>query len=486
MTIKDLKPALVWQIFDEINQVPRPSKKEEKIREYLVNFAKKHNLKHKVDAIGNVAMWRDAAPGFENAKGVVLQAHMDMVAEKAAGSNHNFDTDPIKTIVEGEWLRADGTTLGADDGMGMAGALACMIDPDLKVGPLEAFLTVDEETGLTGASNVGEGMLTGDYLLNMDSEDDGVITIGCSGGVDTLASFNFNYEKVPAGYVFFHVKISKLLGGHSGTDINAERGNATRFITRLIMRLDNELDIALADINAGNLRNALAHTAEAVIGVKEADKEKFAVIFNTFAADIRNEYKHVEKDMQFDCESVDTPAEVIEKKVAMNVVRAGYAVPHGVQSMSMAVPGLVESSTNLASIKIHDGKRIEIVTSQRSDVDSRKFDVAHRVGAIFKMAGADEVRHTDGYQGWTPNPDSALLKIAVDQWEKLYGVKPVIEAIHAGLECGLFLKVAPHMEMISYGPTLKDVHSPKERVHIPAVQKFWDFTVEILKTVAEA
>lgn len=485
MTIKDLKPELIWKIFDEINQVPRPSKKEEKIREYLVQFAQKNNIKYKVDAIGNVAMWRPAAPGYENVKGVVLQGHMDMVAEKVAGSSHNFDTDPIKTIVDGEWLRADGTTLGADDGMGMAGALAAMVDPDLKVGPLEAFFTVDEETGLTGASNVGEGMLTGDYLLNMDSEDDGVITIGCSGGVDTLASFNFKPAEAPKDYVYFHLKVSKLMGGHSGTDINAERGNATRFIARLLWRIDKEIDFQLADINAGNLRNALAHTAEATIGVPEADKEKLAVIYNTYVADLKNEYK-IEKDMLWECNSVDAPATVIEKRVALNVINAAYVAPHGVQSMSLAVPGLVESSTNLASIKIHDGNRIEIVTSQRSDVESRKFDVAHRVETIFKIAGADEVRHTDGYQGWTPNPESALLKIAVEQWEGLYGVKPKIEAIHAGLECGLFLKVAPHMEMISYGPTLRDVHSPKERVHIPAVQKFWDFTVAILKAVAKA
>lgn len=486
MTIKDLKPALVWSIFDEINQVPRPSKKEAKIREYLVAFAVKHNLEHKVDAIGNVAMWRPAAPGFEKAKGVVLQAHMDMVAEKAAGSNHNFDTDPIKTIVEGEWLRADGTTLGADDGMGMAGALAAMIDPELKAGPLEAFFTVDEETGLTGASNVGEGMLTGDYLLNLDSEDDGVITIGCSGGVDTLASFDFKPQPAPKNLLYFHIKISKLLGGHSGTDINAERANATRLIARLLWEAAQQIDFEVADINAGNLRNALAHTAEATIGIAEVDKEKLAVIFNTFAANVKDEYKHNEKDMLIECESVDVPECVIEKRVALNVINAAFVAPHGVQSMSLAVEGLVESSTNLASIKVHDGNRLEIVTSQRSDVESRKFDVAHRVETVFKIAGADRVWHTDGYQGWTPNPESALLKIAVDQWNKLYGVKPKIEAIHAGLECGLFLKVAPHMEMISYGPTLRDVHSPKERVHIPAVQKFWDFTVAIIKAVAQA
>lgn len=486
MTIKDLKPAIVWQIFDEINQVPRPSTKEGKIREWLVGFAKKHNLECKVDAIGNVAMWRPASPGFENAKKVVLQAHMDMVAEKVAGSNHNFETDPIKTIVEGEWLRADGTTLGADDGMGMAGALACLIDPDLKVGPLQGFFTVNEEIGLEGASNVGEGMLTGDYLLNLDSEDDGVITIGCAGGIDTVATFTYKPEEAPEELQYFKLKIGKLTGGHSGTDINTERGNATKFIVRFLWKLAKEMCcFKLADINAGNLRNALSHTAEATVGVKPECKEKLAQAFNVFAAELKDEYKHTEKDMEFTIESVDKPATVIDCETAKAVVTSAYAAPHGVISMSLDLEGLVETSTNLASIKMHEGNKIEVVTSQRSAVESRKLDIASRVEAVFSLAGA-EVRHTDGYQGWAPNPESKLLKIALDDWKALFGVEPKVEAIHAGLECGLFLKVCPNMEMISYGPTLRDVHSPKERVHIPAVQKFWDFTEKMLRTIAES
>lgn len=481
--MKDLKPALVWQIFHEINQVPRPSKKEGKIREWLVAFAQKHNLEYKVDQIGNVAMWRPAAPGFENAKGVVLQGHMDMVCEKVDGSNHNFDTDPIETIVEGDWVRANGTTLGADDGMGMAGALAALIDPDLKVGPLQGLFTIDEETGLTGASNVGEGMIRGDYLLNLDSEDDGVITIGCAGGIDTLATFDYEPQQAPAELDYFKLRIAKLQGGHSGTDINTERGNATKFMARLLWELGQKACYALADINAGNLRNAIAHTAEAVIGVKPEDKETLAVVFNTVAAELKDEYKHTEKDMEITCSAADKPATIIDPEVAKNVIDAAFVVPHGVISMSLDVEGLTETSTNLASIKVIEPGKIEVVTSQRSAVESRKLEIAHRIETAFKMAGG-QVRHTDGYQGWAPNPESKLLKVAMDDWKKLYGVEPKVEAIHAGLECGLFLKVAPHMEMISYGPTLKDVHSPKERVHIPAVQKFWDFTVAMLHTIA--
>lgn len=483
MTIKDLKPALVWEIFDQITKVPRPSKKEEKIREFLVNFAKEHNLECKVDAIGNVAIFRPAAPGFENAKKVVLQGHMDMVCEKNKDANHDFDKDAIETIVEGEWVRANGTTLGADDGIGVAAALAALTDPDLKVGPLQGFFTVDEETGLTGASNVGEGMLSGDYLLNLDSEDDGVITMGCAGGIDTVATYSYKAEAAPADRDYFKINIEKLQGGHSGSDINAERACATKLIVRLLWNLKQNNDIVLAKVDAGNLRNAIAYEAHAVIGVKPEDKETVAVIINTFTADVKNEYKATEPDMVIAVESVDAPAEVIDKASAEALINSVYVAPHGVISMSCDIAGLVETSTNLASIKMKDGK-IVVTTSQRSSVESRKYDIAHRVEQAFKLGGA-EVTHTQGYQGWAPNMDNKILKVGVDAWERLFGVKPVVNAIHAGLECGLFLKVCPNMDMISFGPTLQGVHSPKERCHIPAVQKFWDFIVEILNTVAK-
>jgi len=484
MTVKDLQPSQVWKIFDQITKVPRPSGKLDKIRNWLIDFAKEHKLEYKVDEVGNVAMFRPAAPGFENAKGIVVQGHMDMVAEKGAGSKHNFDTDPIETIVDGEWVRANNTTLGADDGMGLAIALAAITDPDLKCGPLEALATVDEETGLTGASNIKADMLQGAYLLNLDSEDDGIITMGCAGGLVTLATYNYKEEAAPADRVYFKFDFEKFHGGHSGTDINAGYASTTKLVGRLLWTIGQELDYVLCSIDSGNLHNAIAHAATAVIGVKSADKEKLAVIFNNFKAEIANEYRHTEKEMEITCESVDKPATMIDSDTAHRVVEALYALPHGVDSMSLEMEDLVETSTNLASVKMREGNTIVVEMFHRSAVESRKMDLCNRCAAIFHLSGANKVVNEGGYQGWEPDYNNHILKVAVDEWEKLYGVKPITNAIHAGLECGLFLKVRPDMDMISYGPTLQYVHSPQERCHIPAVQKGWDFTIAIIKAVA--
>lgn len=484
MTIKDLKPACVWNIFDQITQVPRPSKKEGKIREWLVDFAQKNNLEYKVDEIGNVAMFRPAAPGLENAKGIILQAHMDMVCEKNKESNHNFDTDPIETIVEGEWIRANGTTLGADDGMGMAIALAVLTDESIVAGPLEGFFTVDEETGLTGASNVGEGMLRGDYLLNLDSEDDGIITMSCAGGIDTLATFDYKPMEAPKDLVYFEIKLTGMNGGHSGTDINTERACATRLLARLLWDLRSAVDYEVSHLDAGNLRNAIARDAETVIGVKDCDKEKLSVAFNNFIATVKEEFKNSEPNLTGIIASVEAPAKVIAREDAERIINTIYAAPHGVLSVSLELEGLTETSTNLSSVKMKEEGVIEVVTSQRSAVESRKLDACHRVETVFKLGGG-KVRHSDGYQGWAPNKNSQILKTAIKVWDNLYGVEPKVEAIHAGLECGLFLKVLPHLDMISYGPTLKNVHSPSECCHIPAVQKSWDFTLGIIDAVAK-
>lgn len=484
MTIKDLQPALVWNIFDQITKVPRPSKKETKIREWLIGFAQEHNLEHKVDAIGNVAMFRPAAPGKENVKGIILQAHMDMVCEKNKDSKHDFDNDPIETIIDGEWVCANGTTLGADDGMGMAIALAVLTDPTIVAGPIEGFFTVDEETGLTGASNVGEGMLKGDYLLNLDSEDDGIITMSCAGGIDTLATFDYKPLAAPEDLVYFEIKLSGMNGGHSGTDINTERACATRLIARLLWDLRSSVEYELAHVDAGNLRNAIARDAEAVIGVKDFDKEKLSVAFNTFVATVKEEFKNSEPNLFGTIESVDAPAKVIAREDAERIINTVYAAPHGVLSVSLELEGLTETSTNLSSIKMKEEGVIEVVTSQRSAVESRKYDACHRVETVFKLGGG-KVRHSDGYQGWAPNKNSKILKTAVKVWSDLYGVEPKVEAIHAGLECGLFLKALPTLDMISYGPTLQGVHSPSERCHIPAVQKSWDFTLGIIEAVTK-
>ena len=484
MTVKELKPSNVWKIFDEITQVPRPSGNLAKIQEWLVNFAKKHNLDYKVDAVGNVAMFRPAAPGFENAKKVVIQGHMDMVAEKEATSNHNFLTDPIETIVDGEWVRANGTTLGADDGLGLAIALAVITDPDIRCGALEALATVDEETGLTGAENITPEMLQGDYLLNLDSEDDGVITIGCAGGLVSLFTFDYEPKAAPKDLIYFKIGLNKFHGGHSGTDIPIGYASATKLIARFLYALGRKVDYELASIDAGNLHNAIARDAVAVIGIKPEDKETLAVEFNQFKADVEVEYKHVEKTAKYSCESVDAPETVIDKCVARRVIAAVNATPHGVYAMSHEIDGLVETSSNTASIKMKEGNKIVVEAFHRSSIESAKYDLTYQIESIYELAGA-KIESEGGYQGWAPNADSKLLKSAVAMWKKLYGVEPVVEAIHAGLECGLFLKACPHMEMISYGPTLQDVHSPQERAHIPPVQKAWDFTVALLNNIAE-
>ena len=483
MTIKDLKPALVFEIFDEITKVPRPSKKEEKIRQYLLDFAAKHNIAAKTDAIGNVVMTKPATPGKEDAPTVIMQAHMDMVCE-SNDKSFDFENSPITTIVDGDWLHADCTTLGADNGIGMAGALAALIDDKLVHGPLEALFTVDEETGLTGANNLGDGMITGNILLNLDSEDDAEIFIGCAGGVDTTCTFTYHRSVAPTDFHYFKFDISKGLGGHSGGDIHLGRANANKLLARFLWTLAQAHAVTLAEIDGGNLRNAIPRAAHAVFGVDSANKENVRVAFNRFVADVENEYKGLEPTLAFDLESVDRPEFCVDSDTTTKLIRSLYCAPHGVISMSRDLEGLVETSTNLASVKMKDANQIVVTTSQRSSVESRKWDIANQVEALFTLAGA-EVSHGDGYPGWAPNMDSQIMKIASEAYEELYGVKPAIKAIHAGLECGLFLEKYPHLDMVSFGPTLQGVHSPSERMYIPAVERYWGQLTRILEKVAD-
>ncbi|UKI44795.1 MAG: beta-Ala-His dipeptidase [Porphyromonadaceae bacterium] len=451
--------------------MPRPSGNLDKIREWLVSFAKENNLEYKVDEVGNVAMFRPAAPGFENAKGVVLQGHMDMVAEKLPSSNHNFLTDPIQTRIVDDWVFATDTTLGADDGLGLAIALAALTDPDIKCGALEALATVDEETGLTGATNIKADMLVGDYLLNLDSEDDGVITIGCAGGVVTPVWFDYKPEAAPADLQYFAIKIGKLMGGHSGTDINKGLASATKQLARILYMLDAKIEYRLASFNAGNLHNAIARDGVAVIGVKPADKETLATVVNTVAADIKFEYKRAEPHAEVTIESVDAPATVIDACTAKRLVAACFAAQHGVYYMSQEVgKDWWKPLPTSQALRPTPTKSISN-SSVAHLLKAQKEELALQIEALFRLAGAKEVKYEGSYQGWAPNADSQLLKLAVAQWEGLYGVEPKVEAIHAGLECGLFLKVRPDMEMISYGPTLKDVHSPRECLPYPCSAK---------------
>lgn len=478
MEKKDLRPAVVFHYFDEVCQVPRPSKKEEKIRAYLLDFAKKHNLEAKTDEAGNVLIKKAASAGMENLKTVILQSHIDMVCEKNKDTEHNFETDPIQTYIDGEWLRAKGTTLGADNGIGVATELAVLASDDIKHGPIECLFTVDEETGLTGAFALKEGFMSGDILLNLDSEDDGELFIGCAGGANTTAIYPFPTEKAPQGWFFFRVSVKGLTGGHSGDDINKNRANANKLLNRFLVQTMQKYGMRLADIEGGNLHNAIPREAHALCAVPMEYKEAVRVDLNIFISEIENEYSATEPNLSMDLES-EAPVEyVMEQKAMERFLLSIYAVHHGVYAMSQDIPGLVETSSNLASIKVCDGT-IKVVTSQRSSILSSRKDMSQMVSAAFILGGAT-VTTGEGYPGWKPNPSSEILKIAVESYKKLFGVEPKVKAIHAGLECGLFLQKYPSLDMVSFGPTLRGVHSPDERMLIPTVEKFWNHLLDIL------
>ena len=478
MEKKDLKPAVVFHYFDEVCQVPRPSKKEEKIRAYLLDFAKKHNLEAKTDEAGNVLIKKAASAGMENLKTVILQSHIDMVCEKNKDTEHNFETDPIQTYIDGEWLRAKGTTLGADNGIGVATELAVLASDDIKHGPIECLFTVDEETGLTGAFALKEGFMNGDILLNLDSEDDGELFIGCAGGANTTAIYPFPTEKAPQGWFFFRVSVKGLTGGHSGDDISKNRANANKLLNRFLVQTMQKYGMRLADIEGGNLHNAIPREAHALCAVPMEYKEAVRVDLNIFISEIENEYSATEPNLAMDLES-EAPVEyVMEQKAMERFLLSIYAVHHGVYAMSQDIPGLVETSSNLASIKVCDGT-IKVVTSQRSSILSSRKDMSQMVSAAFILGGAT-VTTGEGYPGWKPNPSSEILKIAVESYKRLFGVEPKVKAIHAGLECGLFLQKYPSLDMVSFGPTLRGVHSPDERMLIPTVEKFWNHLLDIL------
>ncbi len=480
MEIKELSPNLIWQYFYEITQVPRPSKKEEKIRAYLREFASKHNLEIKEDKIGNILISKPATAGKESAKSIVMQSHIDMVCEKNNDTEHDFENDPIETYIDGEWVKAKGTTLGADNGIGMAASLAVLAADNIEHGPVEALFTVDEETGLTGAFAIEEGFFNSKTLLNLDSEDEAEVFIGCAGGIDTTNTFTYESVETPENYFYFRVDVKNLLGGHSGGDIHEGRGNANKILNRYIWDLYQKTDVVLCSIDGGNLHNAIPREAYAILGVPSKEKENARILLNLFIADIEAEIKDVEPNFTMTLESVERPASAIDAKTAKNLIYAIHACPHGVIAMSRDMPGLVETSTNLASVKMKQDNTILVITSQRSSVESAKFDIAHTVESVFTLAGAKST-HGDGYPGWRPNLNSEILKTAISTYEELYGVTPAIKAIHAGLECGLFLTKYPGLDMISFGPTMRGVHSPDEKLHIPAVEKFWNHLVAILK-----
>ena len=481
--LKGLKPEIVWGYFEEICKIPRPSRKEEKIAAWLMDFARQHQLEARQDEAGNVLIVKPATKGKENVPTVVLQAHMDMVCEKNSDVKHDFDKDPIVPYIDGAWVKAKGTTLGADDGIGIAAALAVITSEEIQHGPLECLFTVDEETGLTGAFALKPGFFNGKILLNLDSEDEGEMFIGCDGGIDTV--IRLPYEKVvtPAHKFAVKITVKGLQGGHSGDDINKGRGNAIKILNRFLWDMNDKHGIQVASFEGGNLRNAIAREAAATILFDEILKETIRVDFNVYMAEMENVWQITEPGIKLDLESVELPSETLSQESTEKLLNSLYACPHGVFAMSFRMPGMVETSTNLAAVKFVEGNTILITTSQRSDVDSEKMNIAHMVAAVFEMVGA-EVKHGEGYPGWAPNPNSKILKIAVESYKHLFGKEPIVRSIHAGLECGLFLEKYPGMDMISFGPTLRGVHSPDEKVDIETVEKWWKHLVDILKRVA--
>lgn len=482
--IQQLRPERLWHYFAEICQIPRPSKKEEKIASYLVAFAKEFNLPCKIDEAGNVIISKAASPGFENRKGVILQSHMDMVCEKNSDTVHDFDKEPITPWIDGGWVKARGTTLGADDGIGIAAALAILEAKNIAHGPLEALFTMDEETGLTGAFALKPGQLENRILLNLDSEDEGQIFIGCAGGKDTVATFLLQTVPVPAGSAAYKVSITGLKGGHSGDDINKGLGNAVRLLNRFLWNVSRDLGASVAAIDAGNLRNAIAREGFALITLPEANASEFEKGVKEYHDIFTFELHTTEPDLKFSAEKTTLPVEILEPALQSRLLNAIYACPHGVIAMSRDIPNFVETSTNLASVKMKEGS-ILVTTSQRSSVESSKKDIADMVGSVFSLAGAT-IEHSSGYPGWAPNPGSDILRISVESYRRLFSQEPEVLAIHAGLECGLIGAIYPGMDMVSFGPTIKGAHSPDERLHIDSTVKFWDLTLEILENIPEA
>ena len=478
----ELKPKAVFDYFAEINKVPRPSKHEEKMIAYLKDFAEKNSLAFKTDEAGNVLIAKPATPGMEGRPTVVLQGHMDMVCEKRSDRVIDFENAPIETFIDGEWMRAKGTTLGADDGIGVALAMAILTDSTIKHGPIECLFTRDEETGLTGAFAIEPGFMTGKYLINLDSEDEGEIFIGCAGGVNTDIEFEYYAESIPEGYVAMRIVVDKLTGGHSGDDINKNRANANKVLARFLYDIGGKYDVKLCSIDGGNLHNAIPRHAEAIIAVPEEQKHEIRSDFNIFAAAIQDEYHTTEPTAEFLMESVETPETAIDDITANNLIAALNAVHNGVYEWSQDIPHFVETSSNLASVKMPEEGKIKIVASQRSSTHSQLDAVCNVVASAFNLAGAD-VLINEGYPGWKPNPDSELLKITVEKYKELFGKEPKVRAIHAGLECGLFSEKYPGLDMVSFGPTLRGVHSPDEKLLIPTVEMVWKHLVAIIESL---
>ena len=478
-TILNLEPKALWKNFHSLTQIPRPSKKEEKIRDFMLRFGKNLGLETIIDETGNIIIRKPATPGMENRKGIILQGHLDMVPQKNSDKVHDFEKDPIETIIDGDWVRANGTTLGADNGMGVAAAMAILESKTLEHGPIEALFTTDEETGMTGAFGLKPGVLHGDILLNLDSEDEGELYVGCAGGTNGNARFEYSEQPVPAGYSGFKLQVTGLKGGHSGIDINLGKGNAIKIMTRILYTGTKDHGVMLASIDGGGLRNAIPRESFAVIAIPGNQVSGFSSFLDKITELVKNELSAVEPGLKIELIPAETPAKIIDPVTVEKLLYTLYACPNGVIRMSNEMAGLVETSNNLAIVKSEQGT-IRIQCLLRSSVDSAKDDLEQMMKSVFDLAGAAST--FDGkYPGWKPNPDSPILKVMLDRYHKKFGKIPEIKGIHAGLECGILGGTYPNWDMISFGPTLRNPHSPDERVNIATVQKFWDFLIDTLK-----
>jgi dipeptidase D len=478
-SITNLEPKLIWKHFYSLTQIPRPSKHEKAVIDFVVGFGKEQSLETIVDKVGNVIIRKPATPGMENRKGIILQGHLDMVPQKNSDKEHDFTKDPIEAFIDGEWVTANGTTLGADNGIGVAAAMAVLEDKSLVHGPVEALFTIDEETGMTGAFNLQPNILKGDILINLDSEDEGELYVGCAGGMDANIKLAYKDEPVPAGYTFFKLSVTGLKGGHSGMDISSGRANSIKLLFRFLKFAEKELNIRISSIDGGSLRNAIPREAFVVAGVPSNKINELEVSIAKHLKIFNSEFSLVEPDLTFTSQKVDAPESVIDVKSQWAIIRGVFGCPNGVIRMSDSMVGLVETSTNLARTYTADGF-IYVQCLLRSSVDTAKEALGDKIASVFELAGA-EVTFSGAYPGWKPNMDSAILKAMRDVYSANWGKVPEIKAIHAGLECGILGGVYPNLDMISFGPTIRYPHSPDEKVKIDTVDMFWKFLVEVLK-----
>lgn len=479
--ILKLEPKTVWKYFHDITRIPHPSKKEKKIIEFMVKFGKDNNLETIVDETGNVIIRKPASKGMENRKGVILQAHLDMVPQKNSDKKHDFEKDPIDTVIDGDWVRADGTTLGADNGIGVAAAMSVLASGNLRHGPLEGLFTIDEETGMTGVFGLKKDLLKGDILLNLDSEDENELCVGCAGGMDISASVEYRLEEAPSGMVAYRIEVRGLRGGHSGVDIALGRANSNKLMFRFLMQAETDFGIRLAEAGGGNLRNAIPRESYSVLLVQSGQAGDFEKFVRDYEKMYREEFIDTEPELVFSFEKCGMPVRVMNGKDQYRIIRAVFACPNGVQRMSQAVKDLVETSNNMAIVKCTAGN-FEVHNLCRSSVDTSKEATAWRIAAVFQLIDA-KISMSGGYPGWKPNMNSAILGIITDIYSRMFGKKPEVKAIHAGLECAIIGGTYPDLDMISFGPTIRYPHSPDEQVNIASVKKFYDLLCKTLEEI---